>query len=74
MNGFGSTESPQEETRIRMKEQSDEVWHVFLPDIKPGQLYGYRVHGPYDPENGARFNPSKLLLDPRNGKPLLSVH
>lgn len=61
---FGSTESPQEETRIRMKEQSDEVWHVFLPDIRPGQLYGYRVHGPYDPENGARFNPSKLLLDP----------
>lgn len=41
---FDSTESPQEETRIRMKEQSDEVWHIFLPDIKPGQLYGYRVH------------------------------
>ena len=47
-----------------MTEHSDEVWHIFLPDIKPGQLYGYRVEGPYDPENGARFNPSKLLLDP----------
>src|SRR5580704_19653674 len=61
---FASIESPQEEVRIRVTEHSDEVWHIFLPDIKPGQLYGYRVEGPYDPENGARFNPSKLLLDP----------
>ena len=60
---FDSAESPQE-LRIRMTEHSDEVWHVFLPDIKPGQLYGYRVEGPYEPENGARFNSSKLLLDP----------
>ena len=56
--------SSQEEVRIRVTEHSDEVWHIFLPDIKPGQLYGYRVEGPYDPEHGARFNPSKLLLDP----------
>ena len=61
---FESIESTQEEVRIRVTEHSDEVWHIFLPDIKPGQLYGYRVEGPYDPENGARFNPSKLLLDP----------
>ncbi len=61
---FDSTGTSQEEGRIRMKEQSDEVWHIFLPDIKPGQLYGYRVHGPYKPENGARFNSFKLLLDP----------
>jgi isoamylase len=61
---FDSIESPQEEVRIRVTEHSDEVWHIFLPDIKPGQLYGYRVEGPYDPEHGARFNPSKLLLDP----------
>jgi isoamylase len=61
---FDSIESSQEVVRIRVTEHSDEVWHIFLPDIKPGQLYGYRVEGPYDPEHGARFNPSKLLLDP----------
>jgi isoamylase len=61
---FDSIESSQEEVRIRVTEHSDEVWHIFLPDIKPGQLYGYRVEGPYDPENGTRFNLSKLLLDP----------
>lgn len=40
------------------------MWHVYLPDSKPGQLYGYRVQGPYEPGNGLRFNPHKLLLDP----------
>ncbi|HYH15470.1 MAG TPA: glycogen debranching protein GlgX, partial [Flavisolibacter sp.] len=40
------------------------VWHVYIPGIKPGQLYGYRVYGPYDPQNGFRFNPNKLLIDP----------
>jgi isoamylase len=44
-----------EEVRIRVTEHSDEVWHIFVPDIKPGQLYVYRVEGPYDPENRARF-------------------
>src|SRR5581483_8824839 len=39
-------------------------WHVYLPAIRPGQRYGYRVHGPYEPENGLRFNPAKLLIDP----------
>jgi glycogen operon protein len=43
---------------------SRHVWHIYLPGVRPGQLYGYRVHGPYEPENGHRFNPSKLLIDP----------
>ncbi|MGI4848158.1 MAG: glycogen debranching protein GlgX [Janthinobacterium lividum] len=50
--------------RIEMPEYTDEVWHVFVPDLGPGTVYGYRVHGPYDPENGHRFNHNKLLLDP----------
>lgn len=53
-----------ETERIEMPEYTDEVWHVHLPDARPGQLYGYRVHGPYDPQHGHRFNPNKLLLDP----------
>ena len=40
------------------------MWHAYLPDIQPGQVYGYRVYGPYEPEEGNRFNPNKLLLDP----------
>jgi len=50
--------------RISLPEYTDEVWHVFVKDLKPGALYGYRVHGPYDPAAGHRFNPNKLLLDP----------
>jgi isoamylase len=50
--------------RIALPEYTHEVWHGYLPDIRPGQLYGYRVHGPYDPANGYRFNPHKLLIDP----------
>ncbi|WP_435006073.1 glycogen debranching protein GlgX [Tundrisphaera lichenicola] len=61
---FDSPESEHESSRIRMPEQTDLVWHVYLPDIKPGQLYGYRVYGPYEPENGHRFNPNKILMDP----------
>ncbi len=53
-----------EERRIPVRERTDGVWHCYIPGIGPGQLYGYRVHGPYDPENGHRFNPNKLLLDP----------
>jgi isoamylase len=49
---------------IPLAEQTDEVWHVYLPEARPGDLYGYRVHGPYEPGNGLRFNPAKLLLDP----------
>ncbi len=50
--------------RIELPEFTDEVWHGYLPDARPGTLYGYRVHGPYEPEAGHRFNPNKLLLDP----------
>jgi isoamylase len=53
-----------EETRIPVTENTDHVWHVYLPEVRPGQRYGYRVHGPYDPPAGHRFNPAKLLLDP----------
>lgn len=53
-----------EETRIHITERTHNSWHAFLPGIKPGQLYGYRVYGPYDPQNGHRFNPNKLLIDP----------
>ena len=52
------------ETRVDLTEVDAQVWHAFLPGIRPGQRYGYRVHGPYDPPSGQRFNPSKLLLDP----------
>ncbi|OIQ92400.1 glycogen debranching enzyme [mine drainage metagenome] len=50
--------------RIALPEYTDEIWHGYLPDVRPGQLYGYRVHGPYDPAAGQRFNPHKLLIDP----------
>ena len=50
--------------RIEMPERTDQVWHCYLPEARPGMLYGYRVHGPYQPENGHRFNAHKLLLDP----------
>ena len=50
--------------RIELPEYTDEVWHGFLPDARPGTIYGYRVHGPYEPDKGHRFNPNKLLLDP----------
>jgi isoamylase len=56
--------SGQNETRIRIRERTGGAWHIFLPDVVPGQLYGYRVHGPYEPAKGLRFNPNKLLLDP----------
>ena len=53
-----------EETRITLPEYTDNVWHCYLPEVRPGQLYGYRVHGPYVPQEGMRFNHHKLLLDP----------
>jgi isoamylase len=55
----------QKETqRIELPEFTSEIWHGYVPDIRPGTVYGYRVHGPYEPEAGHRFNPNKLLLDP----------
>ena len=61
---FDSVESKKETHRIPLREQTDMVWHGYFPDIEPGQLYGYRVHGPYEPANGHRFNPNKIILDP----------
>jgi isoamylase len=52
------------ETRVELSEVDAYVWHVYLPAVQPGQRYGYRVHGPWDPEQGLRCNPNKLLLDP----------
>ena len=53
-----------ESAKIPMCEYTDQVWHCYLPDVRPGQYYGYRVHGPYNPHEGLRFNPAKLLIDP----------
>src|SRR6201996_1327515 len=50
--------------RIDLPEYTDEVWHGYLPTARPGTIYGYRVHGPYEPDAGHRFNANKLLLDP----------
>ena len=61
---FIGPDGNEEVARIPMKEQTDQVWHVYLPEARPGQRYGYRVHGPYAPNEGHRFNPDKLLLDP----------
>lgn len=61
---FDSIYDEKESIKIPLTEQSHEVWHGYIPDLKPGQLYGYRVHGPYAPAKGHRFNPYKLLIDP----------
>ena len=61
---FDGENRARETKRIQLTEQTDQVWHVYLPEVRPGQLYGYRVHGPYRPAEGHRFNPAKLLLDP----------
>jgi glycogen operon protein len=53
-----------ETARIELPEYRDEIWHGYVPDIGPGTFYGFRVHGPYKPDEGHRFNPNKLLLDP----------
>ena len=54
---FGRPDSPQETHRIRIEECTDFVWHVYLPEVRPGQLYGYRVHGLYEPEVGHPIQP-----------------
>src|SRR5262245_12679687 len=61
---FDSAESEHESICVTLPEQTDMVWHGYLPDIRPGQLYGYRVHGPYEPGNGHRFNANKIVVDP----------
>jgi isoamylase len=57
-------EGRRETQRVTLPERTDDVWHVYLSHVAPGQLYGYRVHGPYEPRAGHRFNPNKLLIDP----------
>jgi glycogen operon protein len=61
---FDARDPSKEYERFEIENVSRHVWHIYLPGVRPGQLYGYRVHGPYEPENGHRFNPSKLLIDP----------
>jgi isoamylase len=61
---FDGDDPTRESRRITLSERTDFVWHAYLPDVGPGQLYGYRVQGPHRPTAGLRFNPHKLLLDP----------
>ncbi len=61
---FDSPLARAEAQRISLPEYNDNVWHAYLPDARPGQLYAYRVYGPYDPQSGHRFNPNKVLVDP----------
>src|SRR5262249_43038938 len=61
---FDAPEQKEEAQRIVLPERTDQVWHAYLPDVQPDQLYGYRVHGPYEPEQGHRFNANKIVLDP----------
>src|SRR2546423_86664 len=61
---FDSMDDERESRRVTLTEHTDLVWHAYLPEVRPGQLYGYRVHGPYEPQAGHRFNPNKLLVDP----------
>src|SRR2546430_13023935 len=61
---FDNIDPPQENVRIPVTEHTDQVWHVFLPDVRPGQLHGFRVSCPYDPQRGLRFISSTLLLAP----------
>lgn len=61
---FDSENEDRESLKFNITEQTDFNWHIYVQGLQPGQLYGFRVHGPYEPENGHRFNPAKLLLDP----------
>ncbi len=61
---FASTEDEKEFEKIKLVERTHHVWHAYLDGAKPGLLYGYRVHGPFEPQNGHRYNPNKLLIDP----------
>src|SRR5919202_6070645 len=61
---FEGSSGHREAARVRLVEQTEQVWHAYLPEIRPGQRYGYRVDGPYDPGAGHRFNKAKLLMDP----------
>ena len=61
---FDWPDGKNEIAKIPLREKTGEIWHIYLPEVRPGQLYGYRVRGPYEPARGQRFNAAKLLLDP----------
>src|SRR5271170_2942189 len=61
---FDIADHQRETERVKLTEKTEHVWHGYFPDVLPGQLYGYRVHGPYEPAKGLRFNPNKVVLDP----------
>src|SRR5262249_55085793 len=61
---FDSVDATKESIRIVLPERNAYVWHGYIKGLRPGQLYAYRVYGPYEPENGLRFNPNKLVTDP----------
>ena len=61
---FDSPDATAPSACVPLPEHTDMVWHGYLPDVRPGQLYGYRVHGPYEPPAGHRFNPNKVVIDP----------
>lgn len=61
---FESDDDEKEFIKFNIAEQTDLIWHIYVQGVEPGQLYGFRVYGPYEPENGHRFNPNKLLIDP----------
>jgi glycogen operon protein len=61
---FGTADDARESVCIPLTERTDRIWHCYLPDAQPGQIYGYRVDGPWEPAAGHRFNPAKVLLDP----------
>lgn len=61
---FDGERDEEETLKITLEERTHQIWHVYIPGLQPGQLYGYRVHGPYMPTDGHRYNPNKLLIDP----------
>lgn len=61
---FDSEKDKKEKHRVKLTELTHQIWHGYIPDLKPGQLYGYRISGPYEPQNGHRYNANKLLIDP----------
>ncbi|MDB5150993.1 MAG: glycogen operon protein, partial [Mucilaginibacter sp.] len=61
---FDAENGQRETAKIKITEKTDFIWHIYIKDLAPGQLYGFRVYGPYEPENGHRFNANKLLIDP----------
>ncbi|PSQ93113.1 MAG: glycogen debranching enzyme GlgX, partial [Bacteroidetes bacterium QH_2_63_10] len=61
---FEDAQDSEPAVTIELPERTGPMWHGYVVNLRPGQLYGYRVHGPYDPANGHRFNPNKVLLDP----------